>query len=235
MGLKHILLTIIILAAPVKAEVAIGVYDYTQQQYIVEHNTQHQQPIASITKLFTASTILRQGQPLEERLKITKTSRHLKRGEYYTRLELLKLMLVASDNVAADTLANNYPNGYQQFLQDTNQWIRGFGLLNTTITDASGLNPTNLSTVDDLTKFLPTLQNHPVIQHSSDPKLHMHNKTILNTNPHTQTHQLQISKTGTTQAAGKCLVMLSNNQAIIMLGYKTQLQRYQTAKSLLPQ
>ena len=231
--MKPILLAILILATSAKAEVAIGVYDYDQQQYIVEHNTDRKQPIASITKLFTASTILRQGQPLDERLKIQKTSKHIKRGETYTRLELLKLMLIASDNVAADTLAQNYPGGYQQFLQDTNQWIQGFGLLNTTITDASGLLATNQSTVDDITKFLPSLQAHPIIKHSSDPKLQLNKRTITNTNPHTQTHNLLISKTGTTKAAGKCLAMLHQNQAIVTLGHQNSKQRYKSAQQLL--
>jgi D-alanyl-D-alanine endopeptidase (penicillin-binding protein 7) len=233
--LKRLLMAVAIIAAPAQAEVAIGVFDYQTHTYIVEHNHQNKQPIASITKLFTAATILRQGQPLDELLKIKQTSRYLKRGEQYTRRELLKLMLIASDNVAADTLAHNYPNGYKQFLQDTNQWIQGFGLLNTTITDASGLLSTNQSTVEDLIKVLPNLQTHPLIQHSADPKLQLKNKTITNTNPHTKTHNLTISKTGTTQAAGKCVVMLHREQAIILLGHKDSQQRYKAAKEHLPQ
>jgi D-alanyl-D-alanine endopeptidase (penicillin-binding protein 7) len=232
--LKRLLLVATLIAAPAKAEVAIGVFDYQTHTYIVEHNHQNKQPIASITKLFTAATILRQGQPLDEPLKIKQTSRYLKRGELYTRRELLKLMLIASDNVAADTLAHNYPGGYKQFLTDTNQWIQGFGLLNTTITDASGLLATNQSTVEDLIKVLPSLQTHPIILNSADPKLQLKNKTITNTNPHTKTHNLTISKTGTTQAAGKCVVMLHREQAIILLGHKNSTQRYQAAKELLP-
>lgn len=216
------------------AQVAIGVYNYHLQEWVVEHNHQNKQPIASITKLFTANTILRQGQPLDERLRVQQTSRYLKRGETYTRLELIKLMLIASDNVAADTLAHNYPQGYQQFLQDTNRWIQGFGLLNTHIADASGLDPNNQSTVEDLAKVLPNFAQHTVMQHSADPKLQLNKRTIHNTNPHTQTHQLNISKTGTTQAAGKCLVMLHHNQAIIILGHKTNQQRQQQANTLLP-
>jgi D-alanyl-D-alanine endopeptidase (penicillin-binding protein 7) len=227
-------MAVAIIAAPAKAEVAIGVFDYQTHTYIVEHNHQNKQPIASITKLFTAATILRQGQPLDEPLKIKQTSRYLKRGESYTRRELLKLMLIASDNVAADTLAHNYPGGYKQFLLDTNQWIQGFGLLNTTITDASGLLATNQSTVEDLIKVLPNLQTHPLMQHSADPKLQLKNKTITNTNPHTKTHNLTISKTGTTQAAGKCVIMLHQQQAIILLGHQNSTQRYNKAKELLP-
>jgi D-alanyl-D-alanine endopeptidase (penicillin-binding protein 7) len=228
-------MAVAIIAAPAQAEVAIGVFDYQTHTYIVEHNHQNRQPIASITKLFTAATILRQGQPLDELLKIKQTSRYLKRGELYTRRELLKLMLIASDNVAADTLAHNYPNGYKQFLADTNQWIQGFGLLNTTITDASGLLSTNQSTVEDLIKVLPNLQTHPLMQHSADPKLQLKRQTIYNTNPHTKTHNLTISKTGTTQAAGKCVVMLHREQAIILLGHKDSQQRYKAAREHLPQ
>lgn len=232
--LKRLLMAVALVAAPAHAEVAIGVFDYQTNTYIVEHNHQNKQPIASITKLFTAATILRQGQPLDELLKIKQTSRYLKRGEQYTRRELLKLMLIASDNVAADTLAHNYPGGYKQFLLDTNQWIQGFGLLNTTITDASGLQSTNQSTVEDLVKVLPNLQTHPIILHSSDPKLQLKRQTIQNTNPHTKTHQLTISKTGTTLAAGKCVVMLHREQAIILLGHQNSTQRYNKAKELLP-
>jgi|688.fasta_scaffold345157_2 D-alanyl-D-alanine endopeptidase (penicillin-binding protein 7) len=216
------------------AQVAVGVYNYQNHEWVVEHNSQNKQSIASITKLFTANTVLRQGQPLDERLKVKQTSRHLKRGDRYTRLELIKLMLIASDNVAADTLAHNYPGGYQEFLLDTNRWIQGFGLLNTTITDASGLLPTNQSTVEDLIKVLPNLHNQPLIQHSADPKLLIRGRTVNNTNPHTQTHRLQLSKTGTTNAAGKCLVMMYHDQAIVILGHKTSYERKQEATTLLP-
>ena len=79
--------------------------------------------IASITKLFTAVTILRSGVDLNEKVKITgRSSGRFPRGMMATRMDLMKAMLISSDNLAAETLANTYPGGFDVYLEDANRW-----------------------------------------------------------------------------------------------------------------
>lgn len=225
-----------------------ALFDYENNYFQVEHNVSQSRSIASITKLFTAMTILRSGVDLDEKVKVTgKSSGRFPRGVMVTRNNLMKAMLISSDNLAAETLANTYPGGFNVYLEDANRWITGWGLVNTRVVDASGLLPENVSTVIDLVKFLARIQDNTVIrditkeQHAAVavPK---GKKTLTINLKNTNTSifhfdNILISKTGTTNAAGKCVIMLvEKNQslhAVVILGQKTSPARTQLAENLL--
>ncbi len=204
--------------------------------------------IASITKLFTANTILRSGLDLDEKVKVTgKSSGRFSRGAKVSRMDLMKAMLISSDNLAAETLAHTYEGGFDQFIIDTNQWVRGWGLIDTTIVDASGLLAGNQSTVDNLTVFLYRIKDNPVIRSIASEgqatlKYPKGKKTVTiqlkNTNPVLfQFDNILLSKTGTTSAAGKCVVMLveknSTVHAVIILGQKNGQERNKIAQAFI--
>lgn len=227
---------------------AWGLYDYDLATYQMVHNGTEVRSIASITKLFTANTILRAGLDLDEKVKVQgKSGGRFPRGEKVSRIDLLKAMLISSDNLAAETLANTYPGGFNRFLEDTNEWVQGWGLVNTTIVDASGLLPGNQSNVENLTLFLLRIKDQPVIRKiaSEDqatlnlPKGRKVVKIHLkNTNPvMLQFDNILISKTGTTNAAGKCVVMLVEKNktlhAVIVLGQKNGEERNKLAKAFI--
>jgi D-alanyl-D-alanine carboxypeptidase len=198
--------------------------------------------------LFTAVTILRSGVDLDEKVKITgRSSGRFPRGMMATRIDLMKAMLISSDNLAAETLANTYPGGFNVYLEDANRWITGWGLINTRVVDASGLLAGNVSNVNDLVKFLAKIQNDEVIrvitgERNTTVKVPKGKKTLTinlkNTNS-TLFHfdNILISKTGTTKAAGKCVVMIvekaGSPYAVIILGQKNAQERSTLASDLI--
>lgn len=227
---------------------AWGLYDYDLIEYQMVYNRSEVRSIASITKLFTATTILRQGLDLDEKVKVTGRSKgRFSRGAMVPRIYLMKAMLISSDNLAAETLAHSYPGGFDAFIADTNQWVMGMGLINTKIVDASGLHIGNVSTVDNLVMLLNRIKDHDVIQKISNErtttlKLPKGKKTVKinlrNTNPTLfQFDNIVISKTGFTNPAGRCVAMLVRKEdrlyAVIVLGQPNVKERSQLANELI--
>ena len=250
--MKKILLTALLSVASLThaqpTQGAWGLYDYEQNEYQMVFNRSEVRSIASITKLFTANTILRAGLDLNERVKVQgRAGGRFAKVSLVTRMDLMKAMLISSDNLAAETLANTYPGGFNQFITDTNQWVHGWGLVDTTIVDASGLLPGNQSTVDNLTYFLHKIKDNSVIRKISSEeqdtlKIPKGKKTVTvhlkNTNPVIfQFDNILISKTGTTNAAGKCVVMLVEKNrtlhAVVILGQKNGAERTKIAQALM--
>lgn len=227
---------------------AWGLYDYTRDTYQVGENTDRVRSIASVTKLFTATTILRAGLDLNEKIKIKgRSGGRFSNGQMISRLDLLKAMLISSDNLAAESLANSYPGGFNKFIEDTNTWVQGWGLTDTTIVDASGLMSGNQSTVNNLITFIHKIKQYPEILSISAeanvvlkiPKGRKEIKIHLkNTNPEIFFYDnIVLSKTGTTNAAGKCVVMLVEKDGtlhgIVILGQRNTKERSLIAQTLL--
>ena len=228
----------------------------SKKETLVDINSDLVRPIASITKLMTAIVVLDKCQPLNEKLAF-KGSRSLPRGRY-TREELLSAMLVKSDNVAAETLAKNYPGGNQQFYIQMNLTAEKLGMKESTFVDASGLGGGNRSTAKELTIMLKEAYRYDVIKRlSSSPvttltaevqqkKKKKLIEKIRDVRLSNTSHELLkefdeiiISKTGTTSQAGKCLVLLvhKNNEfySIVILGDQRRKHVTDTAKRLLTQ
>ena len=205
-------------------------------------------PIASITKLFTAMAIIDSGVELNERIKVQgKTTGRFPNGTMVPRIELIKAMLIASDNRAADSLAHSYPGGYDAFIRYVNDHISDIGLRNTRIEDASGIGAGNVSTADDLVNFVWWLRRYTLITQISSmagEQIEFDNQKnkpvklqVRNTNPDITNYNVLISKTGFTSKAGRCLVMLVNHNsemfAVAVLGEKNPKTRSETIKSLI--
>lgn len=225
-----------------------ALYNYDREAWEVSHNTQEVRSIASITKLFTAMTILRSGVELDEKVKVTgKSGGRFPRGTLVSRNDLMKAMLISSDNLAAETLANTYPGGFNTYIEDANRWITGWGLIDTRVVDASGLLAGNVSSVNDLVKFLARIQDNRVIRDITKERhasvaVPKGKKTITinlkNTNSSLfQFDNILISKTGTTNAAGKCVIMLvekaGDPYAVVVLGQKNSKARTELASDLI--
>ena len=152
---KYLLILLVCLPNFLFAQGSYILYDYTLDEYDMASNADVVRPIASITKLFTATTILRAGLDLNEKVKVQgKSGGRFPRGLYVARSELMRAMLISSDNLAAESLAHSYPGGFNKFIIDTNTYVQGMGLINTKIVDSTGLLPGDVSTATELIKFL---------------------------------------------------------------------------------
>jgi D-alanyl-D-alanine carboxypeptidase len=242
------LLLLLLFCTGVHAEGAYALYDYEQNEYQVSFNTYEVRPIASITKLFTAVTILRSSADLTERVRVKgRSGGHFPNGMMVTRHDLMKAMMISSDNRAAETLANTYPGGFDEFIRDVNAYIRGRGLLHTSIEEPTGLSKNNVSTANELLSFLGAIKDNEALRNYADDKSadilipkgkkYIHIK-LHNTNPSIfKFDNILISKTGFTNPAGRCVVMLvekdHKHYGIVVLGQRNVQERSQLANGLI--
>ena len=155
--LKKLILFVLYLPGLLWAQTSYGVINYSNMEYEHEKNVHEVRSIASITKLFTAKTVIDSGVSLREQIKVQgRSAGRFARGIYIERYELLRAMLMSSDNLAAESLAMAHPGGYERFLKDANDGIGDLGLKNTVIVDSTGLLAGNQSSVSDLAEFLFT-------------------------------------------------------------------------------
>lgn len=183
---------------------------------IAEQDTGTVRPIASISKLMIG--MLASEQDLYEQLDIPPTrtvqSSIPKKVTTLSRKELLILALVKSDNFAAQILCSNLPNCVDKM----NERAKELGMIDTHFNEPTGLDKGNVSTANDLLKLLLVAAANPVVAElSSMPKAEVGNGPkpikVSNTNPLTSKFDIKLSKTGFTNPAGQCLVMIMNSAA----------------------
>jgi serine-type D-Ala-D-Ala endopeptidase (penicillin-binding protein 7) len=184
-------------------------------------------PIASITKLMTAMVVLDSGIPLDENITITKEDRDLIRltgsrleyGATLSRREMILLSLMSSENRAATALGRNYPGGMENFVAHMNRKARALGMTNSHFADPAGLKAENVSTAADLARMVTAAEDYALIAEASTTKRmdvypykgrgHL---TYGNTNRllKNKNWDIELSKTGYINEAGRCLVMQAN-------------------------
>ena len=227
---------------------AYGLRSWDDYQWQHSYNVDEVRSIASITKLFTAVTVLNSDVNLTQTVKVQGHSTgKFATGVMVTRLELIRAMLISSDNRAAESLAHAHPGGMSKFIRDVQWEISNMGLTNTKIVEPTGLSPMNISTVEDLSNFLFYMRNNIIIRSIASERTHQTQivkgkkrvtVNLRNTNPAMFTYDnILISKTGTTNAAGKCVAMLIERDgalfAVIVLGQKTGHQRTMIVEELM--
>lgn len=246
--MKKLLLLLLFCTTAHAENGSFALYDYERDEYQVAYNINEVRPIASISKLFTANTILRSGVDLDEHVRVQgKSGGHFPNGMMVTRHNLMQAMLISSDNRAAETLANTYPGGFAKFIADTNDYIRGRGLLHTYIEEPTGLSRNNVSTATELVSFVGAIRANQALRNYADDKaaeillpkgkkfIHVR---LHNTNPSIfKFDNILISKTGFTNPAGRCVVMLVEKDhreyAVLVLGQKNVKARSEIANSLI--
>jgi serine-type D-Ala-D-Ala endopeptidase (penicillin-binding protein 7) len=125
-------------------------------------------PMASISKLMTAVIATEDLDPTDrvtitpEMTAVDPTEHILNVGDVYTVEDLLHVMLLPSNNVAATALADFY--GYSNFTAAMNAQAQAWGMTNTYYDDPSGLSAGNESTPDDLLKLAQNIyKSYPQI------------------------------------------------------------------------
>lgn len=216
-------------------------------------NVERQRPIASLTKLMTALVIIEAGLPLDEQIKITREDRDTLRGTrsrlnfnaVFTRYDLLRAALGASDNRAAAALGRTFPGGEEAMFRAMNEKAQKLGMTQTHYVDASGLHNGNVSTANDLVRLVNETQKHQLFHiMTTTPTFSITDRAserqvaFRNTNRlvHRDSWDIGLSKTGYTSAAGNCLVMQTTISdrplTIVLLNSWGKLSRYGDARRI---
>ena len=218
-------------------------------------------PIASITKLMTAMVILDSGLDLNEKITVTKADRdlvqltgsRLEYGASLPRREMILIAVMASENRAATALGRTYPGGMTKFVAAMNKKAAQLGMSNSHFADPAGLHVDNLSTARDLMKMVTAAQSYALIKQASTttrievrpyakrgPLVYGNTNRLLKN----KTWDINLSKTGYINEAGRCLVMRANIEgeyvSIVLLnsfgkltpfGDSNRLRKWMLAKS----
>ncbi len=181
-------------------------------------------PIASITKLMTAMVVLDAGLDLDEQITITpadrdtvkRTGSRLNYGATLSRKELILLALMSSENRAAAALGRTYPGGSEAFVRAMNRKADDLGMFYSYFADAAGLRAENVSTAADLGKMLTAAEDYSLIRESTTtarmevypfrgrgPVVYGNTNRLLKN----ENWEIELSKTGYINEAGRCLVM----------------------------
>lgn len=197
-----------------------------EEKILFDKNSNNVNPIASMSKLMTAIIALEYyGQDKEIKLTATDaraiafTGGNLKTNEIVTVKDLLNIMLIESNNAAADTLAKQMLPG--KFITLMNQKAKDLGLKDAVFYNPSGLteNETemNKASAADLGKIVTYLiKNQPLIPQICSTKSIDYSingiffKKLENTNILLQKDSDYLwGKTGYTKEANGCIILVS--------------------------
>jgi len=236
-----------LLQLPVNAKHALVLEEGTGR-IVMAKDADASVPIASITKLVTAMVVLDAKPDLQETLRISRddvdmlkhsTSR-LAVGSEMTRHTALKLALMLSENRAAAALARYYPGGTQAFVQAMQAKAHSLGLSRTAFVDPAGLSPANVSSASEVAKIAAAAARYPEIARITSDRTAMvpvsgRTRAVRNTNQLVggSGWDIQLSKTGYTDEAGRCLTMRmttgSKHFTVVLLDANGSAQRLRDA------
>ena len=217
------------------------VYDAQTGKVLYAKNPNNTAPIASITKLMTAMVVLDGKQPMDEMLSISKedidhlkgTYSRLRIGTRQSRKEMLRLALMASENRAASALGRHYPGGRTAFIAAMNRKAAELKMRHTHFADTTGLSSGNVSSAGDLVLMTQTASRYSLIseftttaQRTVSFPQPRYSLDFVNTNRLVRggSWDIELSKTGYTSEAGRCLVMKTRvgNRPLVMVLLNSQ-------------
>jgi D-alanyl-D-alanine endopeptidase (penicillin-binding protein 7) len=197
--------------------------DLATGEVLYAKNADEVRPIASTGKLFVAMAARRWNLPLTETVTINRVDRDFARGGAPTRLsvdysftnhDLLRAMLIASDNRAPSALGRGLGLDAEAWIAAINAYVDELGLSHTEFTDLPGLRG-NVSTARELATAFRLAWGDPVLRAIlSTEETHIYSTAprhiaikYFNTNRLMRgKHEVLGGKTGYTDAAGFCLV-----------------------------
>lgn len=203
---------------------AVLVYDVTTDQVLYAKNPKAKLPSASTIKLMTALITIDNYQNVKTG-KVTPRAfnfpyrKYLKQGSEYTTDDLLRALLIASSNDAANVLAESVAGSMDYFVSQMNAKAAALGATDTIFANPSGLTDKKVSqytTAYDLCRIMKRFLRYPrlygiIREHSnvirgSDGQwvfLQNHNR-LMRRYPKTV-----VGKTGYTNLARHCFVGFS--------------------------
>jgi len=217
------------------------IIDLTSGQRLYGHDSGVRRPMASLTKIMTA-VIIAENHSMDEWVKIPSgmsqvpgNKANLPEGAYFTVGDLLSSMLVGSNNDVATTLAMYHSGSVSEFVKEMNRRAVGLGLTNTSYANPSGLDdPNQYSTPEDIAWLTMFALRYPEVNKRMSSRgskiVSKDGQSFFATHTHALMHSevgVIAGKTGTTDAAGQCLVTVveenGRKYVVVLFG---SLQRY---------
>jgi D-alanyl-D-alanine carboxypeptidase (penicillin-binding protein 5/6) len=204
---------------------------------LFERNADAHLPAASTQKLLVGLLVAERGA-LSTPVTIAEpdtwaepTVMGIKPGEVYTRDELLHAVLIRSCNDIARALGRDHSGSEAAFVASMNAKARSIGMTNSYFTNSNGLPspPGQYSTARDLAKLGMAALRNPTLREICSTRSYTFRFANGTTRSLTNTNQVLHHfpyctglKTGTTNAAGKCLISsaTANGKTVVavMLG-----------------
>lgn len=218
-------------------------------QVLWEYHAYRQMDPASTTKIMTAYLVIRHGHlnrvvSVSKQAAATPGSRmRLYAGQHYTIMDLLRGLLLRSGNDAAVALAQADRGSVPAFVADMNQTARRLGAYNTHFVNPNGLTARgHYSSAYDLALITRAALRLPLFQHlvSTDHD-YVQEATRSGPRSFSNTNRLLQEfppadgvKTGTTNAAGRCLVASATQHGFQVIVVLLDAQdRWTSARQLL--
>ena len=230
------------------------VMDAQTGEVLYSKNSNMSVPIASITKLMTA--VVTADARLNRSQEITlesidfagaggkNSSSTLRVGDTMNRAEALLFALMKSENPAAAALARTYPGGRPAFIAAMNAKARQLGMTSTRYAESTGLDPHNVSSARDLGILVSAASQYGLIRQFSTTPTYDFNlgyRMLKSNNTNALVRNggwnINLSKTGYINEAGRCVVMHttvnSRPAVVVLLGASTSQARTNDATNLL--
>lgn len=214
-----------------------GLFDINGRQILYAKNVHEQMYPASLTKIMTALVALKYGSG-DMRLTATANVRNLeagasvcglREGDQMTLTQALHLLLINSANDAAVMIAEGVAGSVEAFADLMNQEALSLGATNTHFANPHGLSDDeHYTTIYDL--YL--IMNEAIKYQMFNEIIHMDSYTTIYTDKNGNSQEITVpstnyyllgqaqppsgitvlgGKTGTTNAAGHCLILLSRD------------------------
>ena len=239
------------LVPDVRAAAAV-IYNPTTREIIFQENADDTRSIASITKVMTAVVFLENEFDLAREIVVDPvdvrgaSTTYLRGSERLSADDLVHLLLVASDNAAARTLARNSPYGPAGFIVRMNEKATELGLDHTRYADPSGLDSGNVSSALDMARLIAFAAADERIGRVMQKPQHTistsrRTLTFNNTNRLLKSDDVAVvgGKTGFIRSSGYCLATLlrlpqtNDEVAVVVLGARSNAGRFMETKHLL--
>lgn len=241
---------------PQNGQAAFGADEYG---YLTSHNEQKPSPTASVTKVITAMAVLEKKplKPNEPGPAIPITAKDVQlyneyvakdgaavpvlEGETITQYQALQAMMLPSANNIADTTAFWAFGSMENYITYANQMVKKFGMVDTTVADASGFSPQTVSTARDLVRLGDAALDHPVLAEivSQKQATFPNYGTITNVNSQLGIAGIRGIKTGNTEEAGGCYlaaadIMVAGQKITVITAIIGSTNRPQAMKDSIP-
>jgi D-alanyl-D-alanine carboxypeptidase len=200
-----------------------AVIDSDSDELLFEKESDKKVPIASITKLATALTVidLKPNWDLFYEIKkgdmVVGGKNNIFTGEKIKIKDLLYLSLVSSDNTATYALVKSLGYQEEEFVNKMNSKMKELGLVNTSFKETVGLSGENMSTALEVAKLAKIALENQLIKDATLTRKYEfvtasgYKKSVFNTDKLLATFpqngiNIMGGKTGYTDLAGYCFV-----------------------------